>query len=186
MPRRFSLLSLVGLLVLTLAPFASAQDYTLDQAHMAFYFRIKHVDIGYTFGRFNEADGAFSLAGDNSKFAFTVKTDSIDTGIPKRDDHLRSPDYFNTKQYPVATFTSTKAQAKDKAYVITGDLTLYGTTKPVTLTLALTGQGKDPWGNERVGLMGDLTIKRSDFKMPGKGVGDEVHLMIAFEGLLKK
>jgi len=186
----FALL-LAGLLVTpspTLAESeATGHTYKIDPAHAGFYFRIEHMGLSHTMGRFNTFSGDFTLDGAESTFELTIETDSIDTGWKKRDDHLRSPDFFNVKQFPEITFTSTEVQREGDVYEVTGELTMLGTTRTVTVPLTKLGEGEDPWGNQRVGFDSTLTIERSDFgmtKFVDNGmVGDEVEIMISFEGI---
>ena len=165
-----------------------ADQYAMDKGHTAIIFGIKHLNMSYTYGRFNDIDGQFMLDAQNaanSSFKVTIKTHSIDTGLKKRDDHLRSPDFFNANQFPVITFESTQVEAASDGYRVSGKLSLHGVTKAVTLHLQKLGEGDDPWGNYRAGFATELTIKRSDYGMTNmpEAVGDEVKLMISFEGL---
>lgn len=165
-----------------------ADSYVLDKGHTAVIFGIKHLNMSYTFGRFNDIDGQFTLDTQNaanSSFKVTIKTASIDTGLKKRDDHLRSPDFFNANQFPVITFESTQVEVTANRYLVSGNLTLHGVTQPITMNLEKMGEGKDPWGNYRAGFGTELTIKRSDYGMANmpEAVGDEVKLLISFEGL---
>lgn len=165
-----------------------ADQYALDKGHTAIIFGIKHLNMSYTYGRFNDIDGQFTLDAQNtanSSFKVTIKTASIDTGLKKRDDHLRSLDFFNANQFPVITFESTQVEAAEDGYQVSGKLSLHGETKPITLHLQKLGEGDDPWGNYRAGFAAELTIKRSDYGMTNmpEAVGDEVKLMISFEGL---
>jgi polyisoprenoid-binding protein YceI len=123
---------------------------------------------------------------EKSSLEFTLKMDQITTNEKKRDDHIKSPDFFNVKQFPTASFKSKSIKKSgEKAYEVTGDLTMHGVTKPVSFTFNRLGTGKDPWGNTRTGGDAMLKIKRSDFGMTfmndGK-LGDEVDLMISTEG----
>src|SRR5258708_35450568 len=124
--------------------------------HTAATFKIAHVGLSWTYGRFNEVTGAFTVdAADPGKTSFTlnIKTESVDTNNKKRDDHLRSPDFFNVKQFPAITFKSTKvALAKDKSYVVTGDLTMHGETKSISLNLKGGKEVEFPKGTKRVGF----------------------------------
>lgn len=169
-------------------PTLGADSYALDPGHTAVVFAIKHLNMSYTYGRFNDINGQFTLDAqnaDNSSFKVTIKTHSIDTGLKKRDDHLRSPDFFNANQFPVITFESTGVKMSGTVYHVSGNLTLHGITKPITLELQKLGEGNDPWGNYRAGFATELTIKRSDYGMANmpEAVGDDVKLMISFEGL---
>lgn len=117
-----------------------------------------------------------------------IDTDAVYSGVQKRDLHLKSPDFLNVKQFPKITFASTKVVNAGKAVTVTGDLTLHGVTKPVTVRLLKVGAANDPWGNFRTGYLGELTIKRSEYGvagMPG-GVGEKLKLTIAIEGIRQK
>ncbi|MBI1337825.1 MAG: polyisoprenoid-binding protein [Phycisphaera sp.] len=161
-----------------------AQGYSLDTAHTAVVFKIKHMGYSHTYGRFNDIAGSITT-GDAPSFEFTIKTASVDTHNDKRDEHLRSPDFFNVRQFPVITFKSTKATPTDTGYDLEGDLTLMGVTKPLTVKLVKNAEGKDPWGKERDGFDTEFTIKRSDFGMDKmlENIGDDVHLYVSFEGI---
>jgi len=120
----------------------------------------------------------------------------VDTGNAKRDEHLRGPDFFNAKEFPAISFKSTSLTATEsdgadagKAYTLAGDLTLMGVTKPITVQAVKLAEGKDPWGNFRIGFDTSFKIKRSDFGMTygvdNGVVGDEVTIMLSFEGIKK-
>ena len=163
---------------------AGPGTYQLDPAHTSFYFRIKHLNTSLVYGRFNDFGGGFTL-GSEPTFEFTVQTASVDTAVEKRDDHLRSPDFFNAKQYPTITFKSTEVTRTENGYDVTGDLTLHGETNTITVPLRQVGAGEDPWGNYRVGYATEFKIKRSDYGMKNMldAVGDEAELLISFEAV---
>ncbi len=167
---------------------SAADDYKLDESHTGIVFVIKHLNMSYTYGRFNESEGVFAIDTNDptrSSFSFTVKTASVDTGHKKRDEHLRSPDFFNAKQFPVITFKSTAVEAVEQGYRVAGDLTLHGVSRSLTVELEKLGEGKDPWGNDRIGFATELRIKRSDFGIDHmlSAVGDDVRILISFEGI---
>ena len=117
-----------------------------------------------------------------------INAETIDTAHEKRDQHLRSPDFFSTNQFPTIEFKSTAVEKTSDGYAVTGDLKLRGKTKSITVDMVQIGAGEDPWGNYRVGFDGSFTIKRSEFGvsyMP-KGLGEEVEIMISVEGIKKK
>lgn len=187
-PSRLSLLMVPVLFALISWPQAAqAAEYELDVAHTSIYFRIMHAGVSQTYGRFNDFSGSVVFDGDKSKFDFTVKTDSVDTGLKKRDDHLRSPDFFNAKQFPVITAKTTGVKQSGDNYELTVDLTLHGVTKSVTVPLKFHGETEFPKGMKRIGFSTEFTIKRSEFgmdKMVGP-VGDDVDLMVSFEATRK-
>lgn len=169
---------------------ASAVDYILDSAHTSVSFKVGHVGISWIHGRFNEVAGSFAIDKDNpgkSSFTMTIQTASVDTGIKKRDDHLRSPDFFNAKQYPTITFKSTSVKAAGEGYEVTGDFTMHGTTRPITFTLKGGKEAEFPKGMMRIGFSTDLSLKRSDFGMDKliPAAGDEVQISVSFEGVKK-
>ena len=173
------------------SPARSAEDYAVDTAHAGVNFKISHLGLSWIVGRFNEFSGDFTIdADDPSKSTFTlgIKAESVDTNNSKRDEHLRSPDFFNTKQFPVISFKSTDVKAGKDGYQVTGELTLHGVTKPVTFTLAGGKKAEFPPGVQRTGFSTDLTLKRSEFGIDkfSPAVGDEVTVAISFEGTKKQ
>jgi len=180
-------------LVMLLATHASvraADDYTIDDAHSGVSFKVSHLGLSWIPGRFNEISGNFSVDKDEpskSSFALTIKAESIDTGNAKRDQHLRSPDFFNVKQFPLLSFKSTSVKAAKGGYEVSGDFTLHGQTQSITFTLTGGKQAEFPKGIQRTGFSTDLVLKRSDFGMEKfKGaIGDEVHVSVSFEGVKK-
>ena len=187
---RHVLIPLFALTAVAAAPAFGADTYSVDASHSSAMFSVSHLDISNTHGRFNGIDGTLTWdATDPSKSAIniTIKTDTVDTANEKRDQHLRAPDFFNTKQMPTATFVSKSFTKIDDAnFTVTGDLTLVGTTKPVTVKVKKIGEGKDPWGGYRIGFETSFTIKRADFNIKGvPGVGDEVAMTFGLEGVKK-
>jgi polyisoprenoid-binding protein YceI len=176
-------LALVFLLGLA-GPASAAEQYKIDPAHTSIYFRVSHFGLSEVYGRFNEFKGDFTL-GEKPRFRLAVRAESIDTGIEKRDEHLRGPDFFNVKQYPVISFESQSVERKGERFHVTGNLTLHGVTKQVTLELEKNGEGEGPQGKYRAGFSTKHTLKRSGYGMDYMvgPVGDEVTLMISFEGI---
>jgi polyisoprenoid-binding protein YceI len=169
----------------------AAENYAADGAHSSLVYRVKHMNTSFFWGRFNGIAGAFALDETNpaeSRFEFQVKADSIDTGIAKRDLHLKSPDFFNVVQYPTIAFKSQSVTRTADAYEVTGDLTLHGVTKPVKVKVVPTGTGKDQGGTPIAGIEAMFTIKRTDFGMSNMvgPVGDDVWITVAIEGKRKK
>jgi len=166
----------------------AADEYTFDPVHSSVSFKARHLDISWIHGRFNDVTGKFSLDREDpakSKFQLTIKADSIDTANEARDIHLRQPDYFDTKQYPTIEFQSTKVKAIEDGYEVTGDFTMHGTTKPITITL-IGGKEIDFRGTKRVGFSTEFSVKRSDFGFDPKNIGligDEARVIIDFEGM---
>jgi polyisoprenoid-binding protein YceI len=168
----------------------AADTYTIDPAHSSVTFKIQHMGLAWIHGRFNEFSGTCTVDKDNpgkSSFAVTIKAESIDTANAKRDGHLRSPDFFNVKQFPTISFKGTAAKAVAGGYEVTGDFTLHGVTKPLTFTLTGGKTAEFPKGMQRIGFTTELKIKRSDFDM-GKFtemLSDEVVIEVSFEGVKK-
>lgn len=165
---------------------SAANDYVIDPVHSAVIFRVKHNQAAFNYGRFNGIDGVvmYDEAEGVTGVKVNVDTASVDTANKNRDDHLRSPDFFNAKQFPKITFKSTSVKKSgDHAYEVTGEFTLNGVTKPLTVILEHTGNGKTMQGGDVAGFETTFTINRSDFGMTKfqPGVGDEVRLMIGLE-----
>jgi polyisoprenoid-binding protein YceI len=146
-----------------------AADYKLDSAHSSIIFKAKHLDIGYIYGMFLEYSGSVTYNPEkpkNTTFDVTVQTDSVFTNHRKRDNHLKSPDFFNAKQYPEITFESSSVEAvNDSTLRISADLTIRGVTESVTTDVKLTGSGKGPQGNFRRGFKSTFTINRLDYNV---------------------
>lgn len=166
-----------------------AQQYTIDPAHTAVAFQISHLGLSWTHGRFDEVSGGFSIdpSDDRSEFILVVNAASIDTGNQKRDDHLRSPDFFNVKQFPAIRFESSRVVGVEGGYDVTGELTMHGQRRPVSLRLQGGRTAEFPQGVMRTGFTTRLKLKRSDFGMTNmlEAVGDEVFIDISFEGTKK-
>ncbi|HET6391084.1 YceI family protein [Hyphomicrobium sp.] len=148
---------------------ATAADYVIDtkNAHASITFRIKHLGFSWLTGRFNKFSGNFTFDEKNpdaSKVKVEIDTASVDTNHAERDKHLRAADLLATDEFPTATFesTSVKAEGSDKAK-ITGNLTLHGVTKEITIDAERIGGGKDPWGGYRDGFVGTTELTLADF-----------------------
>ncbi len=186
--------TLLPALVLSLgfATLDAADVYTVDKSHSAALFKVKHVGVSYTHGRFNDVSGTITIDAANpsaSKVEIVIQAGSVDTHDEKRDAHLANPDFFDAKQFPKLTFTSTAFKKIDeRTYEVAGDFTLHGVTKSLTLTVLKIGEGKDPWGGYRIGFESTFTIKRSDFGMTKmlEAAGDEVVVTFATEGIKQK
>lgn len=180
-----------GMLIQTTSDRCSAADeYDYDLVHSSVSFKARHLGISWIHGRFNEVSGKFSLdRKDPSKstFALTIKTASVDTANKARDAHLRQPDYFDTKQYPTIEFRSTSTKAIKGGYRVTGDFTMHGTTKKITLFL-MGGKEHDFKKVKRVAFSTELSLKRSDYGFDKNAIGpigDEALIMIDCEGVRK-
>ncbi|MER5428846.1 YceI family protein [Streptomyces sp. NPDC002588] len=142
-------------------------DYTIDPAHSTIGFVARHAMVTNVKGKFGDFTGALHLDGADpslSTATVDVTMDSIDTGSADRDGHLKSSDFFKTDEFPTMTFRSTSAEALGgDDYRITGELSLLGVTKALTIDLEFNGAAKDPFGNERVGFEGKAEILRSEW-----------------------
>lgn len=186
----------LGAALLGTAALSNADDYTIDTAgaHAFVQFRVKHLGYSWLYGRFNEFGGQFTFdEKDPSKNTIEMEVDvtSVDTNHEKRDLHIRSEDFFNVKKFSKAKFVSTlyKPTGENTAEV-TGNLTLYGATLPLTVAVEKIGGGEDPWGGYRMGFEGKATIEPEKWGMPiTKKLGPSaasVELTISVEGIKKK
>jgi polyisoprenoid-binding protein YceI len=142
--------------------------WNVDPAHSSVGFAVKHMGIATVRGNFGEFEGTLAIGDDlsSSKAYGTAKVQSVDTNESQRDDHLRSPDFFDVAQYPELRFESTSIEALDEEeYRITGQLTIHGVTNEIVLHADLQGTDIDPWGNERVGLEVTGQLSRGDYEM---------------------
>lgn len=141
-------------------------DYTIDPTHTRLGFSTRHAMVTTVRGQFTDFAGTAHVDAANpanSKVSLTIQTASIDTGVADRDAHLRSEDFFHADDNKEITFSSTKVELDGDDWVITGDLTIKGETKPLTITFEPTGSAKDPFGNFRIGFEGGATISRKDW-----------------------
>lgn len=166
---------------------AVANTYDIDPVHSTILYRIKHLGASYSYGRFDDFSGSFAVdeaKPENSKVTFEVKTASIDSGAAKRDEHLKSSSFFDVKQFPTATFKSSSIRKNGDKYMVTGDLTLHGVTKQVTIEMEHVGTVKDPRAGDISGYQGTLALERSDYgiKFMPDALSDDVMLTISIEG----
>lgn len=151
----------------TLSPAELAGDYALDPTHSRLGFVARHAMVTKVRGSFDEFEGSAHLDFEDpskSSASVTFAMASINTRQTQRDDHLRTSDFFDVTNYPTGRFQSTAVtKVDDETYELTGDLTLRGVTKPVTITWESTGVARDPYGNLRVGFEGKAVLSRKDF-----------------------
>jgi polyisoprenoid-binding protein YceI len=185
--RSFAALVL-GLAVI--APVFAADTYKVDPVHSTCAFRIKHANVSYFYGRFNAPEGTVMIDdSDPTKTVFdvSIKTASVDTANSKRDDHLKGPDFFNAKEFPTISFKSKEVKSVgENKMEVSGDLTLHGQTKPITVMIERVGTiDNAQLGGHRTGYEASMKIKRSDFGMTKylEMLGDEVDLRIGLEAL---
>lgn len=163
--------------------------FQVDPVHSSVIFGIRHMDVANFYGRFNRFSGSMTFdAADPSASSVTFRIDaaSVDTANERRDGHLRSPDFFNASEFSEITFTSSRVQPMPGGYRVTGDLTMHGVTKSITIELKQTGASTNPRSGKPIaGMEADFTIKRSDFNMlygiEQKALADEVRLIIGLE-----
>ena len=188
-------LPLVAQEVQTAAPVT--ESWTIDKSHSAAEFKVRHLmaNVG---GRFNDFDAVIHLDrtnAANSSVEFTIQATSIDTGNKNRDEHLRSPDFFDVAKFPTISFKSVSIRERSKdLYDVTGDLTMHGVTKRITLPVQFLGFGRGPGGSEKAGFEITTTLNRKDFGVVwnrnldegGVLLGDDVKVTINLELNKKK
>jgi polyisoprenoid-binding protein YceI len=169
---KFRTLAIAALLVSATSLFADT--FVIDKTHSEATFQVRHM-MSKVSGKFDDFTGKMNLdraKPSNSSVEFTIKTASVDTGNADRDKHLQTADFFDAEKNPEITFKSTSiAPAKKTSrgivlkdvYDVTGDLTMRGVTKRVTIPVEFNGFGKDPWGNERAGFSLTTTVNRKDY-----------------------
>lgn len=182
-----------SLLVLGSAATAKAGEWEIDSAHSASQFAVKHMMVSTVRGQFGKTTGTVNLDEKDltrSTVEVAVDVTTIDTREPKRDEHLRSPDFFDAAKFPTLTFKSTRVEKAGKGFKVTGDLTMRGVTRPVVLNVeSLTAATKNPWGQTIRGVTATGKLNRKDWGLTwnkaletgGVLVGEEVLLTIDAE-----
>jgi len=190
-------LYLLAASLISLSGFLQAATYKIDPDHSTVGFKVRHL-IGNVSGRFDKYQGTFVYDKTNPsiwKAEATIDASSINTNTAKRDEHLRSADFFEVNTYPTLKFVSTKVtDAQGSKAKLLGNLTIHGVTKPVVLDLEMLGEGKDPWGNERASFVATTQINRKDYGLTwnqaietgGVLVGDDVAITLEIEGIKQK
>jgi polyisoprenoid-binding protein YceI len=172
-----------------------AGTWTVDPVHSRLEFAVKHMGIATVRGNFSTFQGTLEIGESGASVYGTAETASINTGEPQRDAHLRSPDFFDAEANPQISFRSTEIVAlDDEEFRITGELTMHGITREVTLHADVQGTDVDPWGNERVGLEVTGQLNRGDWDMKfnqalGSGnmlVSDKVKLALDISAIKKQ
>lgn len=171
--------------------------FTLDPAHSSVEFLVRHMMFSKVRGSF----GSFTLSldvDDASNLPTSVSAEidaaSINTNVADRDAHLRSADFFDVENFPKLTFRSTKISGDAGAFKIDGDLTIHGTTRPVTLNASFDGRAQDPWGNDRIGYTANTKINRKDFGLGwnqaletgGVLVGEDIEIVLTIQAVNAK
>jgi polyisoprenoid-binding protein YceI len=175
-----------------------ADTYNIDKQHSEASFQVRHF-VTQVRGKFDDFSGAVNIVPGKpaeSSVEFHIKAASINTGVADRDNHLRSVDFFDVANFPEITFKSTsiKAGASKDAFDVTGDLTMHGVTKRITIPVTLLGYAKDPWGNERAGFSLETTLNRQEYGIKwnkaldagGMMLSDDVKVSINLESVKKK
>lgn len=171
----------------------AATVWTIDPSHSAVEFSVKHMMFATSRGRFSEVQGTIALDNENvadSTVEVEIAAASVDTRDAKRDEHLKSADFFDVEQFPALIFKSTQVEsAGDSDLKVTGDLTIHGVTKEVVLHTERNGQGANPWGQGVISYSAHTKINRKDFGLNwnaalesgGVLVSDEVKIAIEIE-----
>lgn len=177
----------------TQAP-ATSSTWKIDSTHSHIEFAVKHLMISTVKGRFGDVEGTIHIVdGDPSRSSVkaTIKASSIDTRTGQRDDHLRSADFLDAANFPSLTFESTRITGDSSSFTVTGQLTIRGVTREITLHATNEGSGKDPWGGDRIGFSATTKLDRRDFGLVwnqaiesgGVVVGNEVKISIEIEAV---
>ncbi|MGV1003541.1 MAG: YceI family protein [Candidatus Nanopelagicales bacterium] len=174
---------------------AYAGTWNLDPSHSRLGFVARHAMVTKVRGSFNKFEGSFVIdpaQPEATTAKVSVELGSVDTGSPDRDAHLRSADFFDVENNPTMEFVSTAVRQDGAEFVLTGDLTIKGVTRPVELELEPTGAATDPFGNHRVGFEGKAEISRKDFGLTwnvaletgGLLVSDKIKLQLDISAVL--
>tara|TARA_B100001113_G_scaffold7774_1_gene6339 strand:+ start:4042 stop:4617 length:576 start_codon:yes stop_codon:yes gene_type:complete len=183
---------IIILMMLPLMAYAAEDNYIIDKSHFSVGFLVEHVGYAKTLGMFRDIDGSYSHDIENNKINdinIVIKTASVFTNHDKRDQHLVSPDFLDVNKFPEMIFTATDVDIQKNETTITGELTLLGITKPLTLIGKINKVGKYPFGGiikpYVMGISARGTIKRSEhgmnYALKDNLVGDEINLIIEFE-----
>jgi polyisoprenoid-binding protein YceI len=172
-----------------------AGTWDIDPAHSEVGFSVRHMMVSKVRGRFGAFEGQITTGEDHlaSSVSATVDLASIDTNEETRDNHLRSPDFLDVDNYKTMSFTSTAVKPEGEGYLVEGELSLHGVTRPVTLDLEPNGFGPDAFGGTRAGFSATTEINRKDFgitfQMPLDGggvvVGDKIQITLEIEAVLR-
>ncbi len=179
------------------ASLAEMAKWKLDHDHSSVGFQVAHMVVSKTNGKFTEYSGVVEMDAEAQEFKSieaVIQTASVTTDHQKRDDHLRSPDFFDVQKFPTLTYKMKSYKKTGDQYTALGDLTLLGVTKEISLVGTFNGVAQDPWGNTRAGFTAEGTINRKDYGMKfsklldsgGMLVGDEVKIKLEIEVIKEK
>jgi polyisoprenoid-binding protein YceI len=172
----------------------AVRTFSIDPTHSEVGFQVRHL-LTKVRGRFTDFTGAIQFDEahpEQSTLTFSIKAASIDTGAPDRDAHLRSADFFAVEQYPAITFASTRITPRGgERFDVEGTLTIRDHAQAITLPVSYLGKAIDPWGNQRLGFEGEITINRKDFGLNwnaaletgGFLVGDDVKISVSIQAI---
>jgi len=175
--------------VLTLPTLVNAADYKIDTkgAHASINFKVSHLGYSFIQGRFNTFSGEFSYDANDveaSKVSVNIDTTSLDSNHAERDKHLKGSDFINVGKFATSTFVSNKVvKNTDGSLAISGDLTLHGVTKNITLDTQIIGEGQDPWGGYRVGFEATTRLELKDFGIKVLGASSYADMNLQVEGI---
>jgi len=182
---------------MTVATLPQAGTWAIDPSHSSVEFVVRHLVVTKVKGRFGAFEGTLTVDPTDllaSSVDVTLQVASIGTGDEQRDAHLRSPDFFDSEQFPTITFRSSAVRAAGSDYEVDGDLTIKGVTKAVTLALEYNGTSPDPWGGIRSGFSAETEINRRDFGLDfdvkldtgGALVGEKIKIQLEIEATLQQ
>lgn len=188
---KFFLNSLIFAFLVGSATVQANETYAIDNAHASIGFSVSHLVISKVKGNFNDFSGTFVLDKNNrlTKADASIKTASIDTNIKKRDDHLRSADFFEVEKYPEITFVGKKVVKRNGKDILLGKFSLHGVTKNIELPFTVKGPITDPYGNKKIGFHAETVVNRTDYGLNwnqaleagGVMVGEEILIVIDLE-----
>ncbi|NOX87844.1 MAG: polyisoprenoid-binding protein [Calditrichaeota bacterium] len=175
----------------------AGDKYDIDIAHSRVSFSVKHMVIATVTGKFNDFSGTIDYDDNDAtktRADVTINAASIDTDNEKRDNHLRSADFFDTENFKTITFKTDGVEKRGDNYVAVGNLTMHGVTKKIEIPFTVTGKIVDPWGNVRIGIEGSASLNRKDFGINwsksmdngGLVVSDKVKININLEAIQQK
>ena len=176
------ILGLTSAVVLALSRATAADSYKIDPAHTSLNFSIRHMGVSNVKGHFDAFAGSLVLDHGSIKEASgMVQVKSVNTGMERRDSHLRSPDFFDVAKYPEIRFKTKRVEQRGERTVLIADFTMRGVTKEMRLPVTLSGPIKDPQGTTRIGLEGRTTLNRKDYGIQFNGVMETGGLMLGEE-----